>query len=501
MPLPPRPWWDRIAFALLLLLLLWAPLPLGSNRPWALALLGIAVWCALALLLGAAAWTGQARVWARLTPGAAGAALLAAFALLLVGQLLGAQGAPWAAGWRTADVALTLPYLYTTLVYLGVYLLVLATCGRPQRVRWVLGTVAAAGVLQATLAVLLLASGARYQLFFTDFHQAGRASGTFPNPDHLAGHMQLGLSAAVGLILSQLRGGEGAGDWKRRVRVLMQFVLSPKMLLRLTMLLMVVALVMTHSRMGNAAFFASLMLVGALLAARSRTLRRPALWLVGSMALVDLVVIGQWVGLDRVAQRMAGTLEATQAQWAGPAGDAGDAAGAGGIGLPAPSHEQSLQERLQIPRAALPLVLSGPWLGHGGGTFVLAMPAVKPPGFAHYWDHAHNDFVEIAVDTGWVGLGLLLALAGVTLWRAVPTLADAEPPDDAHRLKRGVGVAATMALCCMALHGMVDFNLHIPANAMTLVVLMALVFSSATGPVQRRRAPEGTQPPEESELT
>ena len=38
-----------------------------------------------------------------------------------------------------------------------------------------------------------------------------------------------------------------------------------------------------------------------------------------------------------------------------------------------------------------------------------------------------------------------------------------------------------MALCCMGLHSMVDFNLQIPANAMTLVLLMGLVWAMPRG--------------------
>ena len=72
-----------------------------------------------------------------------------------------------------------------------------------------------------------------------------------------------------------------------------------------------------------------------------------------------------------------------------------------------------------------------------------------------------------------VGLGLLMVLAASTVWRAARMLRDAEP-----RLKRGVGVAALMAICSIGLHGMVDFNLQIPANAFTLVLLMALVWAT-----------------------
>ena len=83
---------ERTAFAMLLTALLWAPWPLGSNRPWALALLGAMLWVGLALAaLGRVLQPPQPR-----HNRAAGwwlpVAAMAAFAALLVLQLLPGLG-------------------------------------------------------------------------------------------------------------------------------------------------------------------------------------------------------------------------------------------------------------------------------------------------------------------------------------------------------------------------------------------------------------------------
>jgi hypothetical protein len=44
----------------------------------------------------------------------------------------------------------------------------------------------------------------------------------------------------------------------------------------------------------------------------------------------------------------------------------------------------------------------------------------------------------------------------------------------------------------MGLHSMVDFNLQIPANAMTLVVLMALVWAMPDTRSARTAGPDST---------
>ena len=455
-------WWDKAAFLALLCVAVWAPMPLGSNRDWAVGLLAIALWLALITLLVGSSLAGHRGAQHRVMQAAGPLALMALFAGLLVGQLW-APG-PIAGLLHTADAFQTRIYLLTSLALLAAFALAVACVNTPRRVTLLLGTLVGAGVLQALIAVALASTGATYQFMFAEFDQRGRATGTFVNPDHLAGYLELCLSAGLGLMLAQFGGGAvQARGWQQRLALALTFMLSGKMVLRMMLVMMVVALVMTHSRMGNGAFFFSLLLIGSLVAVVSQRLRKPALWLVASMALIDIIIIGQWVGLDRVVERLKDTAESSMV-----------ATTPGGSTVIAPmQREESIQDRLRIPRLSLPLIAQQPWFGHGGGTYYLSLPAIKPAGFPLLWDHAHNDFVELATDTGLVGLALLIVLGASTAWRAARMLRDAEP-----RLKRGVGVAALMAICSISLHGMVDFNLHIPANALTLVLLMALVWAT-----------------------
>jgi O-antigen ligase len=137
-------------------------------------------------------------------------------------------------------------------------------------------------------------------------------------------------------------------------------------------------------------------------------------------------------------------------------------------------REQSIAERLEVPRLSLQLVAQRPLLGHGGGTYSLAFPSFKQAHLPLHWDHAHNDFVQVACDTGLVGLALWLAIGLASARRALQLIDDSRS-----QVQRGVGIGALMAMGCMALHSTVDFNLHIPANAMTFTVLLAAVWASS----------------------
>ena len=464
---------DRVAFALLLGALIWAPWPLGSNRPWAVASLAALVWAGVMLAALASAMSPTTRgslprgAWLPL-------GALLGFALLVAAQLVPALGGG-GTGLISIDPVHTRGYLLETAVYGGAWLLVLLTVRTPERGVSLLAAVLVAGVLQAIAAVLLYSAGTRYELFFMPFDQGGRAMGTYPSPDNLAGYMELTLSAGLGWLLSQLstEAGSSQAHWRSRVVAVLTFMMSGKMLLRLLLVVLVIVLVMTHSRMGNAAFFVSLGLTAALVAVRMPTLRRPALWLVASMALVDLFIIGQWVGLERVVQRVKNTAEASS-----------ETVASFGLTNVPPPREESILQRLEVPRLALGLVEQRPWLGHGGGTFYTAIPPLKREGLPWYWDHAHNDYVQVACDTGLVGLALWLTIGVASVWRAARLLHQNEA-----RVNRGFGVAAVMATSCMGLHSIVDFNLHIPANALTFTVLLAAVWALPATARRRRRTP------------
>jgi O-antigen ligase len=482
----------------LLFALVWAPIPLGSNRPWALGLLVILLWAVLLALSARALWRREVPAWLpRLRHGGVPLGLLVGFALLIVAQLL-----PWPGTWRTsilpADVLPGAPgpgplsldpfgthtYLLTTLAYLAAFMLVVGLVDSTRRATWLLATLVASGVFQAILAIVLSSSGATYNFFFYEFKQGERAMGTFPNPDHLAGYMELCLSAGLGLMLAHIGGAQSAlRNWRTRMVAALQFIMSKKMLLRAVLVIMVIALVMTHSRMGNAAFFFALVVVGALVAAVSPRLRVAALWLVASMVLVDAIIIGQWVGIDRVVSRFENTnMSLAGASQAGGIDTVDEAA------LQRQFREESLEQRLRAPEAGLRLVAESPYIGHGGGTFYTAFPRFKPnDDFILFWDHAHNDYVEVACDMGLLGLALWVGIGAATLWRCVRMMGDQQP-----RLNRGAGVAGAMGLVAIGTHSLVDFNLQIPANALTLVTLLALPWAlqmSAAGRRAQRARP------------
>jgi O-antigen ligase len=117
-------------------------------------------------------------------------------------------------------------------------------------------------------------------------------------------------------------------------------------------------------------------------------------------------------------------------------------------------------------------------VGTGGGSFYNVFLSYRTPGYAYsYLDHAHNDFVEIATDFGLIGLSILGILVVSTLWKVFRVMAKRKAS-----LPWGIAFGVAMSIVGLLIHSMVDFNLQRPANALTIVVILAMGWITYTLP-------------------
>ncbi len=318
-----------------------------------------------------------------------------------------------------------------------------------------------AGVVEAALGVVLFAAGASYTLFFTHVEQGLRARGTFVYQNHFAGYMELMLALGIGWMIALLGYAPPAGGrtpFLRALQSVARFFASSKAPLRAFLIVFVIALIASRSRMGNAAFFISLWLVGgATLVALWRrgevgagVARVVAVFML-SILVLDVLIIGDVVGIDRVMQR----LDETHLQNAAP-----------GVR----DKEQTVEQRIAPGERALRMLEDFPVAGVGGGTFFLAYLPYKPRDVTGFYDHAHDDFVEFGVESGLVGILLLGAMLGWSQWRGWNLLLRS----NSSALERGLAFASVMGVTEILIHSTVDFNLQNPTNAVLFLWLLAL---------------------------
>lgn len=122
--------------------------------------------------------------------------------------------------------------------------------------------------------------------------------------------------------------------------------------------------------------------------------------------------------------------------------------------------EVTLEDRLVVSRDALAALKDYPWLGTGLGSFESVFPQYQSFPTDLVWDYAHDDYVEALTETGAVG-GLLMLSALFLFGR----LAFRNLPEHLKDARGWIQLGATLGVCGLLIHSLVDFNLHIPANA------------------------------------
>jgi len=133
----------------------------------------------------------------------------------------------------------------------------------------------------------------------------------------------------------------------------------------------------------------------------------------------------------------------------------------------------TLGQRLVASRDTLEIFRDHPWLGTGLGTFVVVFPRYQSFATNAVWEHAHDDYAEALAETGWVG-GLFLLVGIVVFLRTAFGRLKERLDSSAGWIRLG----AALGCCGLLVHSVVDFNLHIPANAAWFAVCLGLATTS-----------------------
>lgn len=468
MPQSHATWCERWVYRGLVALLFWAPLPFASNRPWGSALLLVyvallgAIWtigwaagkCAIRssfyrgrpALMVLCAWAGLVCLQTIELP-AAWVALLAPGSAAVYGDPYG--GISKAMMTFSVDRSATSRYQLLTLALTGYFALLLLVVQRTERLKHFALMLVLSGSVCAVLALYLHFTGASYVLFF-EFVTHEVAKGPFMNRNHLAAYLEICLACSVGLMVAGFEPARLA-TWKQRARWLLGLLMSAKMRVRLLMIVMVIALILTRSRMGNAAFFMALIGGGFIALACLKAGWKTILLFLGSMIILDVLVIGSWIGVEHVVKRMQQTAISSDVRQV--------------QGL----SEESVEERTGQGLSSLASIQAFPLLGVGGGAFEAMYPEYKQPGYMLSLDHAHNDYVEFLVESGPIGVILFLALAVILVRAGLLTLVRST-----RAVQRGLVLGGLVGLTATAIHATVEFALQVPAVALALTALTAI---------------------------
>jgi O-antigen ligase len=251
--------------------------------------------------------------------------------------------------------------------------------------------------------------------------------GPFVDCDHFAGFVELTVPLGLALLFFRARRPE-------QVTLLLLFTIVP-----------IGALILTASRGGIICFTVEVVLLALL----SRAHQIGKKQLLGALAIA--LVAGTfilWLGVGRAVERF------EQLTRDGISGEL----------------------RVSMYRDTWRIFRDHPWVGTGLGTL-----AVVYPRYASFYngltvDHAHNDFLELLANAGVLGGFCALLFIGLLFHKSLRNFATART-DSARTITAGSLVACTGLL----MHGLVDFNLQIPSNAL-IFLLLSLVATAGQDP-------------------
>ncbi|MFZ0794471.1 MAG: O-antigen ligase family protein, partial [Candidatus Korobacteraceae bacterium] len=255
--------------------------------------------------------------------------------------------------------------------------------------------------------------------------------GPYINHSHYAGLMEMLIPFPLVFAMTHV--------WRRPVRVLFGFVA----------LIMASTIFLSQSLGGILGFTGEILVLGALLA-RGRRSRQGLVW---------LVLLGVFLAVWLSVLRPVGLMDRLTS-------------------LRSPLDKGDAGIRAVIVKDCFKMVRQRPLLGWGLGTFPTVYPAFRSFYSEDEVNEAHNDFIQILVETGVAGFGLMVGfiilvyrggMRSLEHWRRDP--------------RASVTMAALVGCTGLLIHSLSDFNLQIPANAALFFALTAI---ATTGGVPGR---------------
>jgi O-antigen ligase/polysaccharide polymerase Wzy-like membrane protein len=274
-----------------------------------------------------------------------------------------------------------------------------------------------------------------------------RMHGAFVNANHFAGYLQISLAFAFGILTAEIMAGpersiqirDRGERFERRA-----FAFAWRLLL---WGVIAAGVALTRSRGGVlAAAFATLFMAAASLLRRPMSGRgRRIGGAIAAAALLGILFVLYTTGEAAILRFLASD-----------------------------PREIRTDIRMEIWNASMQAWHLFPTFGSGLGTFREAFRRFQPGDMPGLVEQAHSDFLQLLVTGGWVGAALgVIGFGSVFVLLLVRWWPQRQPEEAAITLS---GIAALLSL---TLHGIVEFNMSIPAIPATLAIMLGVSWATS----------------------
>jgi O-antigen ligase len=277
----------------------------------------------------------------------------------------------------------------------------------------------------------------------------GRASGTFICPNHFAGFLEI----VLGLLLARI------AIHRSLAATLEQRVIQK--LLEIFVALIVLAGIVTSLSRGGWVATAAGFVVFAFWGWRARAIPPAA-----AAAVVGALVLAAAAAMSvpSVRHRLAETVAFGE----------GD--------KPIEIKDVTMSGRLAMWQGTMRMIPDHLWFGTGPLTWEWFHLKYRDPRLQIRPRYVHHDVLQLISDYGLVGFALVAAIFACFFWHAARLSRPRHSPE-----QRAFATGAAVAVAMILVHSFVDFNMHIPANAVLLATLMGLTVAMENGNGQPRR--------------
>jgi O-antigen ligase len=257
--------------------------------------------------------------------------------------------------------------------------------------------------------------------------------GPYVNRNHFAGLVELLIPPGLAVLILR-------SERRDQLPLVALFTLLP-----------IGALFLSASRGGIMSFLAEMGLLVILIVLRRRERKELA---AAALVAILAVALVSWLGIGRALERFASYK----------------------------SLEVSEGRRIEMLHDTWRIVLDHPIAGTGLGTLQEVFPFYESIYDGSIVNHSHNDYAEGLAETGMIGGMGGLAFLVLLFWTGWKNLtADREPMNLAYH------AGALVACFGLLVHATVDFNFHIPSNALIFLLLAALATSMPSSTQWRGR--------------
>lgn len=459
---------ERTIIALLIL----TPLLFGTVEPWSLAVMETACIALLFLwIIGATKARGP-------RPGIVVPPLLIPAAILLAIPIVQILPLPQAVvkllspqtfrvyaetsppgdnlSWLTLSLypQATLLELARLTAYICVYILAAQFLRDRESITRMASAVLAAGVVIALIGIFQRIFWNGKILWFREIGD-GSPFSTYVNRNHFAGLMELIIPVGIGMCIYLLPSIRSADGFKTFASEFLVHSRTNRLVLYFTgVVIMITALFLSLSRGAIVGLSLSMVLFGAMLLVRSSTRKKG--WFIVAVFLIILFTVG-WFGWRPIIER---------------------------FGKPEAVSELT-QSRMVNWKDSWEIAKDFPLFGTGLGTYEHIYPRYKTISRQERWEHAHNDYIEGAVELGVSGalVGFYAVVSFfVLMFRALRSRRS-------HHA-RLLGIGGMTGIVAILIHSLTDFNMHIGANGLYFSLLFG--FSVAASRVSARDGDDRT---------